>query len=377
VTLLVNRFRGVVSRTGFTSLDLAVVGVAAAALFSWLASEHAPNSLAATINAFLPLAFYPAARVLEDSGRLKLLWAMAAGGAVASLSLFYELLVTHAPLFANRDSYYWSAKGDLIFRPGGTLGSPPGAVAVLAMTAFAGVAVLGRVQGSRRLLAWTFVVLSVGGACITFTRAGLIGLALGAALYVALAKPGSLLRVGYVVGAVVVVGALLVLPRVENAVWYQSCVLRKGDFAIRQAYWKDAWPVIFNSPTHAAVGHGINSLLVGTSAIPGTPSPDIASNPTLSRFSPHNQYVRTLVEQGVVGLGLLLAWLGTAVAVGFRLARRASGANRGTIAALVGAGASFLVVSFANDSLRHIPTLAVIAAVTGLICAFRVEAEHE
>ena len=131
-------------------------------------------------------------------------------------------------------------------------------------------------------------------------------------------------------------------------------------------------PLVTNSTKHLVFGHGFNSLLVGhPNGLTGEPQADLAGVPILIKESPHSQYVRTLLEQGIVGLALLLAWLVGSVG-------RALAGVRGTIhhdegrALLAGCAAgivSFLVVSLAGDGLREVPSLAVVALLSGLTVA--------
>jgi O-antigen ligase len=158
-----------------------------------------------------------------------------------------------------------------------------------------------------------------------------------------------------------------VLPHITRTSWYQKGIQRPGSLAVRQSYWAAAWPVIVNSPEHLLVGHGINSLYRDPTT-PGRlldPQPDISAVPTLSTLSPHSQYVRTLVEEGVVGLVLLVGWLVGSAGRAGRAAWSAASSRRAALAACAAATTSFLIVSYAGDTLRDTSSFALVALVTG------------
>jgi O-antigen ligase len=355
------------ARVRLTYVDAAVACFAAAACLSWIAGSHTPNSLQATFNAILPLSFYAAARLFGRAAAVSMVWVLVVAGTLASFTVFYELIVTHRPLFIDQDSYLWNAGARLIFRPGGVFGSPPAAATVLSMTTLCGLSLLSRSSGFSRRIVWMCLGLGTAGVVVTFTRAGIIGLGLGAAVYLALLRPASFGRVAFVAATAAFTLVLVVLPRVENTNWFQQGVLRHGDLAVRQTYWTQAWPLITNSPTHLAVGHGINSLLVGRPGTPGQPQSDLAGVPFLLAIGPHNQYVRTLLEEGLVGLILLLGWLVGSLARARGAIRCTAPVNRPLLAAFAAATASFMVVELAGDAMRNPPSVALVALLTGMI----------
>src|SRR5262249_41271645 len=120
-----------------------------------------------------------------------------------------------------------------------------------------------------------------------------------------------------------------------------------------------------DSPDHLLFGHGFNSLVVAAGEVPGRFDPELGRAPDLRAHGPHSQYVRTALEEGLVGVALLLVWLLGAVRAGVLAARRATSRRREVIAAYVGAVVSLVVVATAGDALRHPGTLAVGAVLTG------------
>src|SRR5262249_22437666 len=143
--------------------------------------------------------------------------------------------------------------------------------------------------------------------------------------------------------------------------------LRHGTLATRQSFWAAAWPVITNSPDHFFLGHGINSLLIARGQLPGAPpASDIANVETLVDESPHSQYIRTLIEEGVVGLVLLAAWLLGTIALGARYAWDRAHPDRLVVAAGAAAVVAVVTAGFASD-LRQPTTLSVVALLSGAI----------
>jgi O-antigen ligase len=354
-------------RMRLAAVDLAVAAFVGLGLVSWQLATHPPHSLRATVNFLIPFAFYVAARRFARGESEAIRWVLLAGGAIGSLTLYYEFFVTHQPLWVDRAAYYWNSGGSFIFRPGGVFGSPPGAATILAMTSLCGLPLAWDTAGRRRLAARVCLALSIGALALTFTRGPFIAFVAGLIVYVLLLRPASWGRLVFGTAVVGLLLALVVLPRISSAAWYQKGVLRGGTLAARQSYWALSWPLITNSREHLLLGHGINSLVVGRPELPGTIDPDIATVPTLSIRGPHNQYVRTLLEEGLVGLGLLLAWLLGAGAMGARAAWRATTTVRPFLAAGTAALASVAIGGLVDDVLRHPPTFAVVAVITGMV----------
>lgn len=359
--------------------DLAVAAVCGIAFASWAveAEPRSQTSLRLVVNFVLPLAFYAAGRRFGRTGWEKLIWALLAAATLASLSVYYELLVAHRPVFIDQASYYWNARLGRVFRPGGVFGSPPAAGAVLSMCALAGLAVVSRSSGMRRRLAWTCVCLCGGAVIVTFTRASMFGLAAGLVFWGASLRSAHRARLVWSGVTVMLLFSLFVLPRIEQAAWFQNGVLRQGTLAARQSYWAEAWPIITNSPQHLLFGHGVNSLLVTKGALQAEPQSDLLATPTLYTVGPHNQYFRTLLDEGLLGLVALLAWLGGALYRSVR-ARRSAENLRGVTVACGAATLSFAVIALAGDALRDPPTAAVVALLTGILvsCAGELRASR-
>jgi O-antigen ligase len=352
-------------------IDIALGGFVAAVALSWaFVGPYTYHSLTAAILWGLPLGFYLSARSLGFRAWRPICWALLIAGTAASLPLFYEFFVIHRPLFNSGTFYYWNVG---LFRPGGAFGGPPQAVCALSMTTLAGLSLLVTTAGPRRVVVSACLVVSIGAIIITFTRAGLIGLALGVVVFLALWRPAALARSAYVFAILGLIFAVAVLPQLTGKSWYQEGVNRHGTLSDRQARWTAAWPVVTNSTQHLFLGHGFNSLLVGHPlGLAGQPQADLAATPILIDSSPHSQYIRTLLEQGLTGLALLLAWLLAAVGRAAIGARKVI--DRGDRALLAGCAAgivSFMVVSLVDDTLRDPSSLALVALLAGLVAARR------
>jgi O-antigen ligase len=348
--------------------DVAAICLVALVILSWVTDARDPHeSLQLTLNAILPITFFFSVRCLGIEVTRPLLWCALLAGALASLSVFYELLLTHEPVFINARDYLWNARPGEIFRPGGVFGSPAAAAAVLSTTTLCGSALLRKTDGVQRLVVVACLALGAGATFATFTRAGVIGLAVGSVVALGLNPSTARLRLLLAVVASGTLVGIFVLPAIQRALWFQEGVLRHGTLEARQSYWSEAFPLATNTPRHLLIGHGVNSLVVGRPELPGEPDPDLATAPTLLAVGPHNQYVRTLLEEGVVGLSVLLLWLSAPVVAGVRGIRRGVVADTAVAAAATGATVSFMVVSAAADSLRNPPSFVAIAIATGLL----------
>lgn len=354
----------------WTGVDLVVAGMLLAAGLDWWLRDGNLAAARAIANTVLPLVFYFAARLAGGRAARALLWTLVIAAALASFSLFYEFARGSA-VFVSPSTYNWSGgAGQTIFRPGGVFGSPPAAITVLAMAALVGIALWGETAGRRRTLLCGCLALIVAGGLVTFTRAGWIGFAAGLLSFVVLLrwKAGVRLpRVGVAIMAAAGVAILVALPAISQTSVFRLGVTRGGTFAVRESYWSLALPLVGDTPGHLLFGRGLNSMVVGTRPDLGGLDASIADAPDLIADGTHNQYIRTLLEQGVVGLGLSILWLGGVLILAVRRMGSLARDDRRLVAGLAAATLSFLVVSLADNTFRDPNSLAIIALLTGLL----------
>jgi O-antigen ligase len=74
-----------------------------------------------------------------------------------------------------------------------------------------------------------------------------------------------------------------------------------------------------------------------------------------------------LLEQGLVGLALMLLWLGGAVALAARRVARLPNSDRRLVAGITAALACFLVISFVDNTLRDPNSVAAVSLLTGVL----------
>lgn len=350
-------------RTQMNIVDATVAAFFAAVALGWLLQYDHPRVGLLVVGQLTPLGFYFGARALPIARRPTLMRAALAAGSVGALTVLYEL-VHGSPVFIDPASYYWNASAQTIFRPGGIFGGPPGAATVLAFVIFFGLGVLPGLRGRGRKLAISGVCVCSIALISTFTRANLIGVAIGLIVYLwAIRSP--LLRPAPVTFFVLVaaVGAAILLPLLGQSSVFQQGIVRPGTFAQRESYWTAALPISTSSVHNLVFGLGTGTLEV-PSVARGDPIPAAeAATPQVYRISLHNEYVSTLFEQGLIGLSALILLL---VAVLFTLVRHAR-ATRDPISAGVAASVVALAVDMAaNTALLHGPTMSMLMLAAGL-----------
>jgi O-antigen ligase len=290
---------------------------------------------------------------------------MVVAGAVGAVTVIYEAEVAHV-VFADPDSYVWIASDSTIFRPGGIFGSPPGAAAVLAMTILVGLPLLADARGRQKFGLAACMGVSLLALVLTFTRAGVIALACGIVVYLLLTERRlvTLPRVT-MAGIGITVFMLMVFPSLETNSTYQQGVVRPGNLSERESFWRLAMPIATANVQTMTLGIGSGSAAIGRAKNGSIPA-ELATSPVLVEHGTHSQYVMALLENGVIGLAALVAWLAAALAAAVKLARRRAGA---IAAALAGALTAFAVIMVVNNALLDPPSFAMAALSSGLIVA--------
>jgi hypothetical protein len=345
-------------------VDFTVAAVVGVAVLGWLLQDDQPGVGKIVLNSMLPLMFYAAARGVNSDRVHRIMVVVAAAGTVGAGTVIYEFLIGHVA-FVIPSMYQWNPPGvGGLFRPGGIFGSPPGAATVLAMAILCGVPLSPR-PGWGRVAYGVSLAIMVTACVLTFTRASLIGLCVGVLSYTWLMRsrlitPGRLILAG-----IVLFGALvIVLPRIEPSRTFQEGVVRPGNLAARESYWRLALPIITESPHNVVFGIGF-----GRTVIPrygGAMSFALATSPELVEHGTHNEYVMTLLEEGLVGFAALMAWIVATISTGLKTVWST---HDRVSAALVGAMAAFAVTMLANNALLHPPSFEIAALVSGLVVA--------
>lgn len=299
-------------RRRLTAVDGALALLVAATVLSWKLQYNDPKAGGVIIDEMSPLGLYIGARVVTRADVRKLVVLVLGAGTLGALTVIYEYLVG-SDVFKDPITYQWNATSSTIFRPGGIFASPPAASTVMCVVILLGIAALGQLAGRWKVAG--VICLGICGLALTltFTRAGLIGLGVGALMCGVLVRP-SWLRPTRVLWVAILAGVVVwaVLPALERTTTFQEGLLRGGTLTQREGYWGNALPVMTSSLHNFLTGIGAGALEVPALS----PSAPVASvvgvRPESLTTSLHNQYVTTGVEQGVIGLLILLAFLGAA-----------------------------------------------------------------
>lgn len=357
-------------RPRFAAADAAIVGFAALVTVSSLLDGSSLRLLLLTL---VPLAFYGLGRLLGARETVvAALWAITIAAPLGALTVIYEYVYVHHPLFSDPSDYSWNSSDVTLFRPGGVYLSPPGASVMLAMATPPMLAMAWINRGRRRAAVVVGLAIVVTGVAVTFTRGGYISLLAACTGFCLLAFSGSARRRFMFFAAAAAVAVVVLIPTWSSTAWFQEGVARGGTFAARQGYWQLAFPLIGDPPSALIFGHGFNSLLLarpelGGHAIAGV----VAASPDLITHGAHNQYILTLLETGIVGLLLFLAWLVLPLARGIRKSIQSQDRwTRAVAAALAMSVLAFMVMSLVGDLLRYVPGVVFIALITGMLQSF-------
>ena len=189
---------------------------------------------------------------------------------------------------------------------------------------FFGLAALSSLRGKARGFAIVCVGICTLALVLTFTRAPLIAAAVGLLAFLWLIRSPLLKPRRVLMGGIaLIVAVVLVLPTLQGNSVFQQGVARAGTLAARESYWRLALPIVFANSHNFIIGVG-TGMLEAPAVSPDAPLPYlVAATAQVFENSLHNQYVTTLVEQGVVGL-VALVFLVVAILV------PAAGAARAT-----------------------------------------------
>jgi O-antigen ligase len=359
VTLLFNR------QPRISWLDVTLLLLVVVIVMGWLFQDDQPHAGRILLNEIEPVAFYLAARAVRAKDVPRVMTYVFFAGGLGALSVLYEFAVGHA-LFIDPARYYWNAERALyLFRPGGIFGSPPAAAAVLSLTALCGLPRMR--QRGHPLVVRACMLVTLVAIVTTFTRTAFIALGAAFLLYLWLSR-SPLLSPQRVLAAVAacLVAFVVVLPAIEADPIFREGVVRPGTLAARQSFWRLAIPVA-TANTHNLV-FGIGSEALEVASLGGVTPAEVASAPSIIHHSLQNQYVLTLVEQGLVGLVALLAWLSASITLTARYARVKSDCYSAALAA----GLVVLAITMLADNIMlNGPALAIAFLMAGLAVARR------
>jgi O-antigen ligase len=351
-------------RLRFTLIDLALLGYVAVFVLGWLLQYDHPETWRIVRDQLLTLGFYLGARAVPHRRVTALMTLTLFAGTVGALTVIYEFARGSA-VFVDPTRYLWNASpGGGLFRPGGIFGSPPGAATVLMYVLLFGLAALRSLQGNARAVGATCIGICAVALVLTFTRAPLIGAGMALLVFLWLVR-SPLLRSNRVVmaGIALATAIVLILPTLQGNAVFQAGVARGGTLSARESYWRLALPIASASPHNFVVGVG-TGVLETPRLSAGAPLPYVvAATPQVFENSLHNQYVTTLVEQGVVGLAALVLLL---VAIFVPTARAARATGDVYYAALAATSVGMAVVLAIDTELLHAPSLIMFLVAAGL-----------
>jgi O-antigen ligase len=346
-----------------TVADCALLVYLAIVVFGWLLQYDQPETWHLVLALITPLGFYLGARGIPRARLTHLMVVAVFAGTVGAVTVIYELVRGHA-VFVDPTLYKWNAGEGGIFRPGGVFGSPPGAATMLCYVLFFGFAVLPSLSGRKRSAVVSCLGLCTFALIVTFTRTALIAAAVGTLLFLWLVR-SPLLRVTrlLVAGLAVAIALFVALPALERNTTFYEGIARPGTFTAREDYWRLALPIATANAHNFIFGVG-TGVLETQAMVDRAPLPlQVAVTPQSYQDSLHNQYLTTLVEQGVIGVTTLVLVL----LAGFVPAARAGRATGNRACAALACCILATAIVFAQDSdLDHPPTVVMLFTAVGL-----------
>jgi O-antigen ligase len=358
-------------RPRFRMLDVVIGALALWLTFSWMTHPENGITTKTFLQGVLPFVLYYGIRFTVDRRNFRTaLWVVAIAGFIAGLSVLFDW-ATGTVHFSDPAFYQWADKKE-IFRAGGIFGGSPAAGVGLALVL---VACASLWRGSRRAKWFLGVAVAVlgWGLIIVYARAAWVGVALGLiAIVLLLPVRERRIRASIAVG----LGAIALLSlyfsfsgtslsnRLATNQIYQQGIVRPGSAQGREEFLSLALPLVTDSREHFLFGRGFNAFQGNFH------DANAASTFVLvERGGPHDEYLRAFLEEGVVGFILEVAWIGGAIWLGVRTARRLPkrSSQRLLISTLTGSMVTFAGACFFHDWLHSPVTVALAALVTGLL----------
>jgi O-antigen ligase len=347
-----------------TKADLWFAGWLGWLLVRWLAHPGLQIGLKEFAPMALGLCFYLFARTAVTPSRVSsTLWWVLGAGTVGAVTVLVEWMLGHViGAFNDPAQYQWSGGGGELYRPGGVFGGSPAAAIALAMILLSTLSLARTrpwlVRGCQAVILFAIVV--------TWARAGWVGLAGGAVVCALVLPYRGKARVIYLLAAVGV-AAFLAHGSIQNSQAYRLGVVRPGSATGRVTFLRQAWPLVTDSHRHLIFGRGFRAFMHPEF---GTHDQATLDNwLLLNRGGPHNDYMRAILEEGLVGLVLLLGFLLAPVRLGVSRARSllAGSEERLLVAGLTGAAVCYAVAGLFHDMSNNLEDLTVAALILGLL----------
>ncbi|TMK97689.1 MAG: hypothetical protein E6G34_08290 [Actinobacteria bacterium] len=366
VAMALGLFAGI-APTRLRVVDNCVIVLTTVLAISWLSHPELGISGTTFIQGVLPLVYYFGARLTVTDRLLpRVQWTLVLAGGVAACTVLFE--AAHgAPLFAAPRTYQWIGSKSLLFRAGSIFGGSPTAATILAVVLLLSVAVY---QRHRRLVAGIMTII-LAGLITTFDRAGLMALLAGGTLLAILVPYRHWGRLALAALALSIpIYAVTSSPATLEALATSRVVgeglVRSSTIAERANLAAAAKAVMSDSTMHLAFGRGFDAL-----EATGKLDANLASYPDLwfAHHGPNNDYLRAILEQGIVGLGVILAWLAGALWLGITTCwvLPKNSPSRTVIAGLTAATLGYMVAAAGHDFLHNVADLSIAALVTGVL----------
>jgi len=222
-------------------------------------------------------------------------------------------------IFQDPTSYTWVPSATGLFRPGGVYGNPPAAGTALAIAILLGIPLISRARGSRRLALLSCELMLIVALFLTFERVAFIALAVGYVSYKLITLRDLRTALTYaLVCASAVIAAVLLVPQLKSNETFENGIVRPGTFQSRVDIWYEEVPIVTANIKNALLGVGFGGTVVARSG--GDPPNELAVVPDLVSQNIHNQYLLFLLELGLIGAVLFLAFMGALLWRGLRTA---------------------------------------------------------
>ncbi len=355
-------------------VDWAVGIFAAVLILGWILQYDHAHMGRLVSSELTPVGFYIGARAIQPARARSVFTVVLIAGTVGALTVLFEF-AAHHPVFPQdpTGAYGWKASSSAIFRPAGIFGSPPAAVTVLGFVITFGLACRSFLRGRRRLAATICVAICALALVLTFTRAGIVGAALAAILYMWLVRSPILrpLRVAWFAGVVTIV-ILLLLPSLQTSSTFQEAFVRANNITGRVGYWSAALPVVTASPHNLIFGIGTGALEGPLMSSSAPVNAQVAVTPGMFTESLHSQYMTSLVEGGLIGIAAVAVLLLVPFIASLRRARARQDPLTASLAASI---LAMGVVMTADTAFSSSTSFAMLMLTVGL--AATITSAHE